>query len=980
MTVDPTVLPGLLLLAAELVALAAVGYVVVRVALRQADERAALAQGLVVGLALWGLIVNFILYAVPGLAGAAVGWGVVLTLGAVLAWRSPDRIRPRPRMVAGFTVAVLALLWVALASRQALSIPDPHTQLGLAASIRAGGFPPELFWNPGTPAPYHHGVSLLVGLLMPPVGPDLAFVMELLGAYAWMSFALVIVTLLLQRASRFAVAVTAPLLLTAGAWTFTWVGEGLLELPVLAGMPSAGIRASVMDIYWPPAEQSWEVQVWKYREAALPDIWKPGFPLAYALVLIVLERAARASGRSWPATLTLAGLVGFVGLLAASLAPVALALWAGLEAVHLGRDWRARSLARSAVLRSSAGLVLAVLVLLGGGGRFTGLLGGPASSGLTLGWNEHQQGWRVLGEVDPRPGGVGLAGVGPLVVAVVAALLARRDRLVLALAVGAGGLALAYLALHYPPYPLDVHRLAGHARNFALVALLLALSVRLAALQPRWRYAASGLLVVLVIWPTVVSPVRNLGLAVGHGPLLTNAEAGQRVFSGSTAMGRHVITAPISERVAAYVRDHTAVDARILSPSPLDMAVATGRPNGSGFVGLIHLVYILGPDYLDALNYLEPTAIQWLGTDYVHATAAWRAELPERARRWLADPGLFEPLMRDGGEALYRVRPAFLELEVLPHRESFEALRQAVPPSTVVALAPQLWLGTQLQVASVLSHTQLAGADNTPFLHFLTPAPWTVEPLGERTPDLVVLPMAVEPWTWMFPSAARRPIWRSGGLAVYAPTGALAPITPPGPAPEPPPVSVRVSGARVDNRRITFTAAFEEHAPERWTGQDWIVVKIDSGPLDIPTGFRNGANGPATVRWFGGLLASGSATRADTYTLDVPASSLAVRDDRGAILPLAASEGRLDAGTWILALRLRHEWQPGYWREAAVIPVLRIRVSEAGEVSYQVYDDVLASEDASGNTGAAVIDTGANVTLLTRDHAPSGSAVRDVTD
>ena len=54
LTVDPAVLPGLLLLLAELAALAAVGYVVVRVALRQDDERMALAQGLVVGPALWG--------------------------------------------------------------------------------------------------------------------------------------------------------------------------------------------------------------------------------------------------------------------------------------------------------------------------------------------------------------------------------------------------------------------------------------------------------------------------------------------------------------------------------------------------------------------------------------------------------------------------------------------------------------------------------------------------------------------------------------------------------------------------------------------------------------------------------------------------------------------------------------------------------------------------------------------------------------
>jgi len=108
MIVDPAVVPGLLLLAAELVALAAVGFVVVRVALGQTDDLLALAQGLVVGLALWGLVTNFVVYLLPGLAGALVGWMVVLAIGAGIAWRRPKRLGVQPRVAAGFAVAVLA--------------------------------------------------------------------------------------------------------------------------------------------------------------------------------------------------------------------------------------------------------------------------------------------------------------------------------------------------------------------------------------------------------------------------------------------------------------------------------------------------------------------------------------------------------------------------------------------------------------------------------------------------------------------------------------------------------------------------------------------------------------------------------------------------------------------------------------------------------------------------------------------------------
>ena len=323
MIVDPTVLPGFLLLLAELAALAGVGFIVARVVLRQSDDGMALAQGMVVGLALWGLITNFVLYVVPGLAGAAVGWGVTLALGAVLAWRAPERIRPEPRVLAGFAAAVLALLWVGLASRQLLVIPDHPIHLGLAATMRAGAFPPELPWSPGIPVRYHHGIDLLVGLLTPPVGPDLAFVTELMGVYAWTSFVLVVVTALASRATWPVALLLAPLMLSTGLWTWQGSGPALLQGPLPAGLPAAGIRASLTEIYWPSAELPLPTPF-----AALPDIWKPSFTMAYALAFLVLERVAQGAGRSWPATLTLAGMVGFMGLVSTTLTPVVLMLWA----------------------------------------------------------------------------------------------------------------------------------------------------------------------------------------------------------------------------------------------------------------------------------------------------------------------------------------------------------------------------------------------------------------------------------------------------------------------------------------------------------------------------------------------------------------------------------------------------------------------------------------------------------------------------
>lgn len=931
MTVDPTVVPGLLLLAAELVALAAVGFVVVRVVLRQTDDRAALAQGLVVGLALWGLIVNFVLYVVPGLAGALVGWIIVLAAGAVLAWRARGSIAPQPRVVAGFAVAVLALFWMALASRQLLTLVDAHIHLGLSASIRAGAYPPVLPWNPELRAPYHYGEDLLRGLLMPLASPDLAFVGELLSAYYKVGFVLVVVTELLRRVSRFVVLIAAPLLLTPGAWTLVLgTPADILQVPVPTGLPAAGLRVSLTEVYWPFVNLPWTSQL-----AAIPDIFAPSFILAYALAFVVLGHAAGPGRRTWPATLTLAALVGFVGLLASTLAPVVLLVWAGLEAVALAKSKRSGCLARAAVIRSATGLALAAVVLVAGG-RLVGIVEGSAPSGLSLGWYENFGGWRLLGTLDSLSGGVGVLGLGPLAVAGAAGLLAWRDRLVSALASGAVALVALSAPVSYEPFQIDLTRIEGHARNLALLALLLALSMRLSSLRStRWSYAAGALVLGLITWPTVVAPVRNLGLAIGQGVEIANAQRapGPQAWFAE----RYPLDLLPADGIAAYIRNHTPVDARVFSPRPHRMTWATGRPNASGFTGLLHLFPIEGTAYQDVDNYLEPAAVRRLAFGYIHAPDNWVDGLPIQAVRRLNDPRLFELLVRDGAEALYRVRSAFLDLGVAPQPQSFEALRQAVPAATVVHLPQAFDEPPGLRVAWALSHTRLVSDINPAALHLLSP--WPGEPIREQVPDLVITSVEFEPW--MFPPAGRRPIWWDDQIAVYAPDGAVKPIMSGWPNPEPPPIKAEVSDVRTTDGRISFVATFRNHSPDRWTGQDWIVVSGDTTPWAIPQRFQADGHTVAPQVWFAGQATPELPATSHVYEFDSLLPSLAVQNANGTLEAVDASAGDLGMGTWTLAIRLQHEWQPNYWRQAAFIPVMRVRISEAGEVSFTLFDDVL---------------------------------------
>ncbi|MCY3800350.1 MAG: hypothetical protein OXG46_02100 [Chloroflexi bacterium] len=925
MTFDPLVVPGFLFLLAELVALAGVGYVIVRVALRETDQRVALAQGLVVGPAIWGVVVNLVMYALPGMPGGIAGWIIVLALAVVLTWRSPEPVRPRLRTAALFTTAALALFWVALASRQMLGISDVHIHLGLAASIRAGTFPPELPWA-GLPVPYHYGPDMLAGLLMPPSGPDLAFTDELLGSFAWISLFLVVLTALLRRASGLIVSITVPLLLSAGLWTFGGAHGGILAAPALVEIPSAGFRASLVNIYWPPMEL---VQDW--LTAPLPNIYKQAFTLSYALMLIVLMHAASDRRRSWPKVITLAALIGLLGLISTSVVPIAFILWAGLEAIHFLRSRRVGSLRYGDVVRSASGLALALLLLLAGGFS-TIILGDSGSSVLSIEWRG-MAGWGLVGTLHQLPGGVALLVPGSLAVAGVAVLLARRDRLVWALAAGAGLLILTGLLLDYEPNPADLIRLAGHARNFALYALLLALAVRLAALRPeRWRYAAGALVAVLIVWPTISAPVRYLGQALHRGVELINAHDAPQPH------GTRYALMPIpSDRIAAYIRDHTAADSRVFSPHPHEMTFNTGRPSASALAGLVTLGPTRGPTYRDVLRHLEPAAISRLGFKYIHATDSWVAELPDEATARLNDPRLFELLVREGPESLYRVLPALLSLDPPPAQTSYEALRRAVPASAMVyPLIPRKSdPRPSVLTAWALSHARLLGEISRNELHLVTPLP--TEPLGDRVPDLVITPAQFTPW--MFPAASRRPIWWNDKTAVYALDGAVDPIMPPPPWSEPLPFRVEVSDVSEANGRITFAATFDDGAPDQWTSQDWVLVATGPPPWNFPDQVLHNSSSAITT-WFVSYLNPGRGTTSLVHEFDFHAPSLAVQRERGVFKPLERSEGALESGRYLLAVRLRHEYKQNQWRDAAIIPVLKITVSGTGEVSYEVHEDV----------------------------------------
>ena len=801
----------------------------------------------------------------------------------------------------------------------------------IPATIRAGNWPPRLPWNPDLNLAYHYGVDLLTALLTPPAGPDLAFTSEVLGAFAWTSFILLVGTLILRRGSWLGTLTLIPLVLAAGAWTLVFGDQpALLRVPVPHGVPEAGLRAALLDVYWPPVELPWPSE----QHGVPPNIWKPSFPFAYALALVLLERASSSRHRHWAGALALAGLVGFLGLVDEAVAAVVLALWAGSEAGRLLHSRLTRTAFNASLLRTSAGPLLGAVLLLGGGGVLTGVLTETSGAGgLSLGPPLDPRDRSALISVQMLPGGLGLLELGSLAVAAVAVLLARRNQLVLALAAGTGAFVLAALTIRYDIAPYDIGRLDGHARNFALLAILLALSVRLAAARMRWRYAAAATLFVLATWPAISAPARQLGLVVGRGVQVANAQPGTRDFDDwYWWMGRYALPRFPSEPIAAWIREHSEADARVLSPTPYAMTVATGRPNASGFHQYLHLIPYTGPEYLDATRHLEPAALQRLDIKYLHAPDDWAARLPQRAAEWLTNPEFFDLLLRDGGHSLYGVKPAFLRLDDSPTPGSYEALRRRVPEGASVLLSPATDPLNAYRATAMLPHTKLLNSEDRTVLNHLR-IDLQDSPIGNQTPDLVLTSSRLAPSA--FAPERREPVWWNEDVTLYAPSGDFAPVTP-GP---PRHFSVRLSKAHAADGQLAFTATFTNRTTKGWSGQDWVVVPADASPWAFP---RTWPADTAT-QWYAGQVSPQRGTVIHRYEFDPRTAQLAVRGPGAGLTVVASSGDELDPGVWVLAVRLRNDYQL-----TALIPTMTVMVSDTGEVAYHVYEGELAIQPLAG--------------------------------
>ena len=175
------------------------------------------------------------------------------------------------------------------------------------------------------------------------------------------------------------------------------------------------------------------------------------------------------------------------------------------------------------------------------------------------------------------------------------------------------------------------------------------------------------------------------------------------------------------------------------------------------------------------------------------------------------------------------------------------------------------------------------------------------------------------------------PIWWNHAAVAYATRPNVAPAI------DPPPqsahhFSIRVGDPQVTDGQITFSTAFSDNAPGEWTGQDWLLVRLEDTRWGLAADFESDGYTLVGTRWFGGQISPDLGTSRRTYRFDAGRGQLSVQGDDGSFSALPESGDSLTPGAYVLVVRLQLEYL-----QAAIIPSVEVVTSENGGTSLTAF-------------------------------------------
>ena len=428
------------------------------------------------------------------------------------------------------------------------------------------------------------------------------------------------------------------------------------------------------------------------------------------------------------------------------------------------------------------------------------------------------------------------------------------------------------------------------------------MAIGLAAASARLRQRAAlhggGLLLAgLVVWPTTADSIGRIAEAIADGPRLyvagTRPTEDAPSFSRRSQVDAEIAKhRPLLEAISATVAPHE----RILTRRVKLVTAGTGRMAPLGYAEWPHYLGLPGPEYQDALRFLDRAALTELGIDYVHVDAAMLSTMSGEARRRLASPSEFRPVFQapaPQSDALYavvsqaRVGPA-------PAPSSFHAFAQLAAGRRVLISSATHPLERLPLYYTLRSSDGLYGEWGDPG-HFRRDV--QIRPPTEEAVDLIVLPNSLYPSP--LDPAHRAPVWDGGGVWVYDLTTSA-----PGPTAAPP---IHVDGrSLLDASGIQITSV--PGWPDTWTGTDWVLYREAEPRTGIPTILERGE------RWFPGQLAPQSPRQRISIRFEASRGQLEHRLADGAWSAVGDAVGALPAGSYVLTLRFSTDGSPSVLR------------------------------------------------------------------
>ena len=880
----------------QLLLLAAVGTGIIRAVWPQIAPNIAWSAGLLVGPALFAAVTALGMYVFPGVPGVVVGWVVSLVPAAVLTRRLALRTLWPGWRVAGVWLAVFV---VALAARQQYWIPDALVHTPLSASLMAGAFPPRFPWTPDLPAIYHFLPELAIGALNAGFGPGLVLTTEIVGAFVAAGLAVLVMAVAADLgASRLAMAVVLPLLLSPGLWTLLF-GERppAVQAAIPVGLPAAGLRAALGSLYVPDLAAAARTPA----EAAPPNIINPHFIWSHGLAVTAALLATARARHTLTGALILALVISALSAIDETVFVALLLALGAYAAVRVLRDrshWQRQG---PMVLALVVGTGLAIVQ----GGVLTDLIF-HASAGLDLARlraPDPKLAW--LGGVRTIGGGLGALTIGTVAMLVVSAAAAYRAKstalailVAMALALFAG-----FALIQFPASPADIARLEGHALNLSAIALAVVLAAAATRLRRRAAWYSGGLVVAgLIVWPTIANSVGRIAEAIADGPRLY--VAGSRPTEGRGSFSaRASVDAQIAKRQALL--DAIAATAspgeRILTAQVTVVTAGTGQPAPLGYAEWPHYLGLHGPEYQDALRFLDREALNELDIAFLHVDAAMLSVMTDDARRRLESPSEFQLVFQSAGpriDALYAVVPQTGDSRD-PDPSSFRAFADLAAGRRVLISSAVHPLKRLPLFYTVRSSDSLFGQWGDPG-HFRRDV--RIQPPTGAPVDLIVLPDALYPSP--LDPVHRVPVWTHDRTRVHDLTASVQ-----GQGPAPP---IRVDGHSLLSSSGIQIASMPEWS-EDWTGTDWVLYREAEPGTGVPAILQRGE------RWFPGQLATNYPGQRIAIRFNASRGQLEHLGADGGWSAVGDARGPLPAGSYVLTLRFSTHGRPVYFVPIAVM-------------------------------------------------------------